>query len=358
LKALDAYPDPTYSNEYIATNYHLVTLQYAHANKAPQIKSVNPNVKVLLYTLAHGTWTWQENWGEIDAHESWFMHDPSGQRTHDKDPNGAFYLMDIRNPEFRAYQIQYLMNYINTYGFDGLAWDDLPGAITGVYDLDPGPDPAAAATWHQDALTFLQEMRQALGPKLLITNSTPTYDSGVPGVDDTDFLAYVDGTAIEGFGHAPWEPYTDVPDQTWDWTQKMAQRNLSADKYAFVLSGIILDGAPTDQVKRWQIFTLASFLLQSDGALAYYQWGPWGATEPNPIFPEMNLDLGAPLGPADSIDGVWLRDFAGGMVVVNASNIPLTVNLPPGLHTLDFSIVTDIIPDVPVAPWTAVILVY
>jgi hypothetical protein len=340
----------------MATNYDLVILQNYHADRAPNIKSLNPNVRVLFYHFAHGTWNWQENWGEINAHESWFMHDPSGQRTRSADPNdGGIYLMDIRNPEFRAYQIQYIMKFVDTYGFDGLLWDGPPGALTGLAELDPGPDPSAAATWHQDALTFLHEMKQALGSKLLITNSTMTFDSGIPGADDSDFLAYVDGTVMEGFVHAPWEPYTDVPDSTWGWAQKIAKRNLSAGKYLFAVSGINLNGAPNDQVYRWQIFTLASFLLQADGAQAYYTWEPWSTDEQDPIFPEMNLDLDP--ARARLLDRRRMAaEFHWGMVVVNASDSAQTVSFPAGLHALDFSIATDITPDVLLEPWTAVIL--
>jgi hypothetical protein len=354
LKALDAYPEVVYSDAYMAANYDLVTLHSGHADRARHIKRLNPKVRLLFYRLAHGTWDWQENWDEINPHESWFMHDPSGRRTRNADPDDAFYLMDIRNPEFRTYQIRYVMKFVNTYGFDGLAWDGPPGALTGVYDFSPGPDRSAAATWHRNILTFLREMKQALGSKLLITNSTPTHDPGVPGAEDSDFLAYVDGTSIEGFAHTPWDRYTDVPDGTWDWTQRMAQRNLSAGKYLFALYGVNLEGAPIDQVKRWQIFTLASFLLHADGARAYYQWGPWGLppNQQDPIFPEMNLDLGTPLGPAYSSNGVWQRDFTRGKVLVNASESRQRMQLHLKFRSLTNTAVTELM----LGPWTATIL--
>src|SRR6202011_4868289 len=123
------------------------------------------------------------------THESWFMHDPSGNRTKlDADE----YLMDIRNSEYRAYQIGYMTNLLNTYGLDGMFWDGPPGTLR-LLTLSPGPDPAAFSTWHQDILTFLNEVKHGFGSRWVITNSTSTYDTGLPGADDGDYLRYVDG---------------------------------------------------------------------------------------------------------------------------------------------------------------------
>jgi hypothetical protein len=336
----------------MASRYDLITLQNWAAQRAPNIKRLNPKARILFYRFAHGTWDWQENWDEINAHESWFMHAPLGQRTRHADPNDAFYLMDIRNPEFRAYQIRYIMKFVNTYGFDGVFWDGPPGTIMGEA-FSPMSNPSAVATWHRDILIFLWEMKQALGSKLLVTNSTPIHDSGVPGADDSDFLAYVDGTMMEGFGHAPWEPATSTPDDTWFWQQKMAKRNISAGKILDVISGLQLEGTSPDQVHRWQIFTLASFLLRTDGVRGYYQWGPWGTDEQAPIFPEMNVNLGAPLREASSNGAVYQRDFARGKVVVNASDRLHAIELGSPFRLPNGPTVSRIT----LKPWTAAILI-
>jgi len=344
----------------MAANYDVVTLQNWHADMAQSIKALNPRVKVFFYRAAHQTWDWQENWGEINAHESWFLHSSAGQRVRNSDPNDPYYVMDLGNAEFRAYQIGYIMKFINTYGFDGLMWDGPPSVLEGWLNLSPGPTSQAAAAWHQYVLTMLHETKQALGSRLLITNSTPIYDviaNGIPGADDSDYLAYVDGTALEGFGHAPWEPYTTTPGAaTWAWQQRMAERNLSAGKNLYVAGGVDYQGALTAQVNHWQIFTLASYLLKADGAHAYYEWAAPG--QQNPIFPEMTVSLGTPLGPAYLSNGIWQRDFTGGKILVNASDSSLqTTSLPAGLHTLDASIVvTDTTTLVKLDPWTAVLL--
>src|SRR5262249_4426472 len=177
----------------MATLYDYVIVHAEDSGTALQIKNLNPNMTVLLYQAPHYAETWQGDWSTLNAHESWFMHDPSGRRVQN---DSKQYLMDIRSPEFRAYRIEQIMNLVNANGFDGLFWDGPPGAIASNLRLNPGPDPAAVSTWHQDVLTFLKEMKQALGTKWLITKSTPSYDTGIPDMDDTDYLPYVDGTEI------------------------------------------------------------------------------------------------------------------------------------------------------------------
>jgi len=147
LKAIDANP-MLLPPAKMASLYDYVTLTTGNAVFARQIKSANPNVKVLVYRTPHLIHTWEETWGTVNSHESWFMHDRSGRRAANDPEN---FVMDIRNPEFRAYEIRYIANLLNTYGFDGIFWDGPPGTLA-LLTLNPGPDPAAAQTWHQDIL--------------------------------------------------------------------------------------------------------------------------------------------------------------------------------------------------------------
>jgi hypothetical protein len=335
LTAITAYPHPEPTDAQFAARYDLVILQSWAAARARTIKHLNPRVKVLFYRAAQVAWDWQEDWGTINAHESWFLHDAAGHRVRNAKGNDPSYLMDIGNPEFRAYQVRYVMRYIKAYGFDGMFWDGPPGAVLGWLSLQPAPAPASVAHWHQDALEFLKEMKQALGSKLLITNSTPTYDPHTPGVDDTDFLAYADGTMIEGFAHAPWEPDTYEPDpQRWVWQQRMAQRNLSRGKYLLVLSGVdgIGHGATARQISRWQDFSYASYLLDADGARAYYQWMYVNFDN---FFPDMMAPIGMPLGQAYRHDGLYQRDFTRGTVLVNPTGNTATATLSAAYHFLN-----------------------
>jgi len=204
-------------------------------------------------------------------------------------------------------------------------------------------------------LNYLKELREALGSKWIITNSTQTFDTGLPGADDADYLQYVDGTEIEGFGHAPWYGATVTPSD-WGWQQRMVQRNIAAGKIMHALGGVDLQQASPAQVHQWQLFTYGSALLWADGVHVYYQWAPWGTSAAGIIFPEMTVPIGTPLRAAYSSGGVTQRDFSGGKVVVNPTDGSATVNLPAGLHTLDGLVNTQADQPVRVGPWSALIL--
>ncbi len=346
-----------YPDDYL-TRFDLVIFQNWPVDRDPErvrrLKRPRPDLKVLFYRLPHGTWDWQENWQEINRQEAWFVHTDwpgtSGRRVRNADPNDAFYLMDFTNPDFRRYQINYILTYINRYGFDGWFGDGPPSTIR-YQSFNPAPPQAYRDAWNSFVRQFLQEMRQALGPKLAITNSTPkVFDYINPGNpdpnwDDSAFLQYVDGTMIEGFAHAGWEPPTAIQGFVqWNWQQTKFKRNLEAGKYILVISGTA--GTNQQQIERWRLFSFASYLLQADGTRAYYAWMGWLT------FPEQRLPIGTPLRDAYVSNSVYQRDFTGGKVLVNPSDNTRTITLPQRYRTLKGQAVTQ----VTLPPWTGTIL--
>lgn len=323
LKFITAYPNPNFSDAVMASNYDLVILQNWPVDENPErvrdLKKLNPRLKVLFYRNGHGTWPWQENYKEIDAHESWFLHGASGARLEDRGNSDGdyYYVMDLSNPEYRAYQINYIMGYVSRAGFDGLFADGPPADLALV---NPAPKPPRAVfdRWHRDyVLPWVREMKQALGDKIFITNSTVNYNTRLPFADDADyFSAGADGTMIEGFGHAPWQKENQVPGGAWAWQMEKYKRNIEAGKYTLVLSGILTNGLTEVQVKRWETFTLASYLMYASGEGEYYNW----RSQDTLPSPEQNLELGAPLGDPDILGGVWKRDFENGRVYVNPNS--------------------------------------
>lgn len=319
FKFLLAYPKIWFSDANMASNYDMVIFQNWPIDENPErvrnLKKLNSHLKVLFYRNVQGTWRWQENFKEIDAHESWFLHDASGKRVEDRGNGDGdhYYVMDLSNPEFRAYQIAYIMKYIERAGFDGLFSDGPPGELSPIRPTPPPPQ-ETYRRWRSDFVTpWIREMKHALGSKLLITNST-NYNFDNPDADDADYFpAGVDGTMIEGFVHAPWQSDAQVPGGLWEWQMKRYKRNADAGKYTLLLSGMIETGTTQEQIKRWQTLTFASYLLYAKGDGAYYNWQ---GQETLP-FAEQNVDLGAPRKAADVVDGVWKRRFEKGDVYVN-----------------------------------------
>jgi hypothetical protein len=209
-------------------------------------------------------------------------------------------------------------------------------------------------------VTFLRELKAALGSKRLITNSTrKNHDyftrSGWaypdPDWDDDRFLQGVDGTMIEGFAHAPWEDASRIQgERQWALQQAKFQRNIDAGKAVYVLSGV--KGGSAAERRQWAVFSYGSFLLRTDGRRSWFLWNYGDAARAH-WFAELETDLGAPDGePYLDASGVWNRDFARGKVLVNASSHRRGIGLSRRYRSHDGAAVTGAM----LQPWAAMIV--
>lgn len=333
-KLLTTQPNPEQTNNWLlANNVEFVRFHGYNAGvgnvQAQALKRLRPEVTILYYRLPFGTWTWQENWSEINRHEDWFAHAANGARIGRSAVGNDFFYNDLGNPAFREYQRNYIMAAINRFGYDGF-WSDGPPPTLKSSWPTPGFPQSYVEGWHPNVVRWLAEMKAALGTKLHITNSTfygfdyigprTFFRNPDPDWADDYFLPHVDGTMIEGAYHAQWHPYATFRPDYWTITQARYQRNLDAGKAVQILSGTLSPGSvPGSEMQRLRVFTYASYLLKADGTRTSYQWGVYRGTE----FPELNLDIGAATGSARlDAAGNWRRDFTRGHVVVNPTTAP------------------------------------
>ena len=335
LKSAMVYPEVPLSNTVMATRYDILILQdnavtpggwdpqanteIGDPQRIQKLKAVNPNLKVLLYVFPQISWGWDD-----EFREEWVVHGADGRRVKNPDDPNNQLLMNINNADYRRFIIRRIVDTVNRYGFDGAFNDGVWPTVNlgqGHVGWTPTPPQDALDNWHAWSLQLMRELKQALGSKLLITSTTPVTDEGDPKNRDDDFLAVADGTALEGYLHAPWDPPTTDNRDWWAWQQSMDKRNSAAGKYFIGVSGTNTP-ATQAQAKRWQLFTFGSYLLRADGKRTYYQWQYRG------YFPELDAPIGTPLGDTYSSGGVWQRDFTNGKVIVNLSEKPQTVGLP------------------------------
>jgi hypothetical protein len=94
---------------------------------------------------------------------------------------------------------------------------------------------------------------------------------------------------------------------------------------------VILDGYADSAAGR--LYGLASYFLFSSGRDAIANDA---ATRPDAFWKGYDVGLGAAAGPRYRTGGVWRRDFAGGVVLVNEPGSPArTVDVGPGLRDID-----------------------
>ncbi len=163
-------------------------------------------------------------------------------------------------------------------------------------------------------------------PKLLLGNAAPTF--GYKGGDIAELAAHLDGVVDEqsftGYGTGRWF----ITDDVWlDKIHKMSE--IQALGTAFFSHNTVDMFPPAPDELEW---ILASFLMgrERSAYLLITRVGAQGVRWPH--LPAYDEDLGHPCGPMQASNGVYVRDFSKGMVVVNpsASDSYLSV-LPRGM---------------------------
>ena len=117
---------------------HYVGTQKLSRNLSKPIRAVNPAFLVLHYHLA--MWQaapnvtfivdgnrWANDFPTVNAHESWFWHNPQGQRVTSK--HDGKLLMNISDPGFRAYWRDSLIAQVRGGDYDGIFLDSASPAL-------------------------------------------------------------------------------------------------------------------------------------------------------------------------------------------------------------------------------------
>jgi hypothetical protein len=252
---------------------------------------------VTYYRIPFLVFGWEENWGEYNRHDAWFVHDGPGRRRKESDA----FVLNPANPEVRAYQISVLKSYVDRFALDGVYLDGPAG-----YRM--------TKTWHRDVLQFFRDLRAALPiPKQIWTNSLGSYFAG----DPFDWAPLVDGYEMEAFLTQSWDKlHYDLGYARA--CMRDTQRCISLNKGLLMYSGFSHGDPPTRRA--WQLFEYAAYLMLVGSAPVY--WG-WGYNEPDVRdFPALHWMLGRPLTPPRQRGDVWTREFSRASVRVDLANPP------------------------------------
>ena len=320
--------------QFVASHY--VGTQKLTLNLSNPIRAINPKFLVLHYHLA--IWqsapgidfiidgnTWGNDYSMVDQHESWFWHNESNQRVAAIDDGKL--LMNLGDSGFQSYWESSLEQQVAAGKYDGIFFDSA-GPDLLQWEAQMPPEPRLTGTGARDSMiaelggkTYIQAWEawiSALDAKLRAKGIAliPNDGSLVTGWDTTDY-SLTSGMFSEGFGDPGFAPA--------DWV-------LATNKLlSYVKKGriVILQNHlsdPGDLATRR--YYLANYLLVKGGRtyLDYFAGGPFE------WYPEWGLDLGAAMTDATTVDdllqnGVYRRDFAKGIVLLNPSGSDVTVDL-------------------------------
>jgi hypothetical protein len=253
------------------------------------------------------------------------MHNQNNARHYDATDN--WYINDISNMGFRDYWVSSVIADMRATGAQGVFADSFEAGISGYGVTDPdtrfdGTNPANPTYWpngtwivQKHAWSAYVEQAFAGTPEQFLF--VPNIGAMITSWANVDY-SNIDGAMLEGFA------YMEAPS---DWVLGMnrAIKLTAAGKF------IIVQSYPTSVDER--AFILASYLLLK-GSKTFVNMAGGGVY----YFPEYQIDFGAPNNPLPGDvstyqwSGVYRRDFAKGMVLINPDVNPASVTLPMALR--------------------------
>jgi hypothetical protein len=304
----------------------IVALPQSFSRYVNQMRQANPALVLLSYTK--GTYSLPD---QKDTYPpGWYSYDAAG----DKIQNIQYHtwLMNPASAGWVQNRADVCASLIVTSGYDGCMLDKV-----GTAALDPGSDTAlpinpatgqvwTASDWLAATTELAGHVRAAVMPSIVVGNGLatgPEYFS--PTAPTSQLLAGLDGGFTEAFLRTPHQRAGRYPSVT-AWTQsvEMLVDASTRDKPVLALTKL-WSSATSGQVAGWHRYSLASFLLGTDGT-SYYAFTGSKSDLPALKTP-WTVNIGVPLAGYGPRDGVYQRAFSKGLVLVNPASESRTVPL-------------------------------
>jgi Hypothetical glycosyl hydrolase family 15 len=321
--------------QFAATHY--VGTQKLTLDLSAPLKAINPKFLVLHYHLA--MWqsapnvtfivdgkSWGNDYNKVNPNESWFWHNTSNQRVASV-VDGKL-LMNVSDPGFQTYWIESLTAQTQAGDYDGIFLDSASPALL-QWEAQSPPEPRFDGTGVKDNIlpelgnkTFIQAWEAWIA-----TLQAALASKGIPLIPNTGaFITSWDDTAYDLTAGIFSEGYADPSFAESDWKASTNELLSLAKKGKIMILQNYLK-SPGELDKRR--YYLGNYLLVrgEKSYLDYFAAGPFE------WYPEWGLDLGAASTTGATVDdllkdGVYQRDFAKGLVLVNPSDAVVTVPLP------------------------------
>jgi Hypothetical glycosyl hydrolase family 15 len=287
----------------------------------------------------HDSWVYQDAYAiypdspVVTSHPDWILRDPAGNKLWIQFACGGGkctqYAADIGNPAFRTWWIAAAKTKLAA-GYRGLFVDDVNMAQrvsdgNGVYTQPLDPRTGARMderAWQHYMADFMTEVRAALPAAEIVHNAIWTVGDATPDLKRQ--LAAANYIELErGFNDAG--IVGGASKFGWQTLAGFIERRHAAGQ------GVLLDGRADTAAGR--VYGLATYLLLNAGDDVIANDS---ASRPDAFWNGFNANLGAARGARYKAGGVWRRDFAGGVVLVNEPGAPTrTVTVGASLRDLD-----------------------
>jgi hypothetical protein len=305
-----------------------VVLQAWEGARAAELKAANPDLRVLVYqnlsAMAEGTnrdglSSSGVNWSEANAaHPEWFLLEADNARIAEAH-YPWLWMADVGNPDYQQRWTENVLRLLRAGPWDGVFMDDTNTTV--AYHVAPVSRVARYPT-DADYQAAVQSMLSYAGPRITATGKLAIPNIGSwaenPRVAE-GWLPYVSGGMDQQFvkfSALPGRGYAGAA----RWHVQLREEQ-TTERLGKIFLAVTHARASDPRAAR---YGWATALLGGGGHTSFLATAGRGTAVWLPLF---EADLGRPTGPArPARNGLWLRPFGNGLVVVNPQQARLGIH--------------------------------
>jgi hypothetical protein len=344
---------------YIRTHFKLLICDFFMSPSVlASLKANNTNFMIFGYCNSIGVYTSNSYWSTVNAQNNWFMHDVNGNRITQN--RYGWYLMNPGSSGWQQFYSSYVNSKLNETLFDGVFADDTWNRLVDYISYGSLSDAATNETlsnadistsvvsdWHSNMISFLQNLEgNIISGKKVIVN-TDEYLTN-------DYLAVVDGKMHEGFAYAPWWPlnYYDILGSMYNPLESIntMARDSATGKIFIAENGVAmptsLNSATITEIIKNANYCYAATLLGINGTNCYFGYNVGAYYTFNgeaDYLPTLVTNLGSPTDSFYQSQGVYMRDFTNGKVLLNLSNNSCQIMLGQNYYLTNGTMVSNVV---------------
>jgi hypothetical protein len=301
----------------------------------PAMRAANHSLVLLGYL--NGTFAQR---GEANAYpSSWYLRDARGVRVTSK--GWGNYAMDPANSGWVSTRVQECARIVAA-GYDGCMLDMLgdaptqPGYLTSLPVNPATHRPYTGDEWLSASSQLGAAVGHAVYPKLVAGNGL---GSGIryfnPAAPSSQLYNGIRAAIGEAWLRAPGAPAERFPTEAVWKANVDALVNAGQRGDALVALTKTWGGGTQAQINAWHLFSLASFLLGTNGT-AYYEFSP-SNSEAGIMFdsPWEHVNVGLPTSSYAKVGNVYQRTFSQGLALVNPTTSTSRVTLSRPMCDID-----------------------
>lgn len=342
--------------------------------EAVDLMNRNPDLIVFPYfsfTLIHPKHRW---YAIANQNENWFLHELNNPNQRLESGAQGYYVMDVRNEQWRDFYVNYIVDTISYYQYRGVFLDIMTRY---PWVSDTLKLPLAMDAWLGYLESFVRQLTNTLPSNIkVVCNSIGIDDPTRPRVwgpnYGLDLMPLVSGgAACEGFHSTAWRSGLDIYLSVMNYMRDSSKIFLAETHYTANLDRFLsrqfwleptnetgwLNGSPDPPYTtsyppystfyRMQMSYLARFLLVSPGNQPFgfkFQPGEW-LDSYIPYYKPWDERIGTPTGyyTYNATIRCYEREFANAKVYVNTDEeLQTTITIPSGWHYYPYPSATAI----------------